>query len=259
MFPFFSRKMLLQLGFGLLGVLSASVEAREINMCIDPRFAKPGELKVFSNLMYTATQMAGHQLNLYPMNWEECQETVRGGKYDGAIPASYNADRAEYMIYPADANKNPDSKWSVARLNYVIIIPAGLNYQYNGDPKTIPQPIMLPEGYSVVNDLRKIDKSLQLKEIGSDDKTNLVRLLHGEKGSVVMMDSYADTLLDRSMFKGKLKVGGKAVFSKTYYMPFSRSASIPQAEIDKIWDKISVLKADAKWMKENIAANRTAE
>lgn len=251
----FFRPKWLHFGLALMTLASVHVDAREINMCIDPRFAKPGELKVFSNLMFTATQMAGHQLNLYPMNWEECQETVRGGKFDGAIPASYNADRAEYMIYPPDAAKNPDSKWSVARLNYVIIIPAGVNYQYNGDPKTIPQPILVPEGYSVVNDLRKIDKSLQIKELGSDDKTNLVRLLHGEKGSVVMMDTYSDTLLERSMFKSKLKQGGKAVFSKTYYMPFSRSASIPQAEIEKIWEKLSVLKADTKWMKDQMAAN----
>lgn len=235
----------------LLLLLPLVAQAREITMCIDPRFTKQGELKVFSSMMYTATQMAGHNLNLVPMNWEECQETVRGGKYDGAIPASYNADRAEYMVFPNDAAKNPDSKWSVGRLNYVVVAPSSANYQYNGDPKTIPQPILIPEGYSVINDLRKIDPSLKIKEIGTDDKTNLVRLLNGsEKGSVVMMDSYADTLLDRSLFKGKLKAS-KAVFSKTYYMPFSRSASLPQAEINKIWDKIFALKSDAKWMKDN--------
>lgn len=250
----FSGRFLL--AFVLTGLMTSAMvaQARDLTMCIDPRFAKRGELKIYSNLMYTATQMAGHQLNLVPMNWEECQETVRGGKYDGAIPASYNADRAEYMVYPADAGKNPDSKWSIARLNYVVITQASSTFQYNGDPKAIPQPIMLPEGYSVINDLRKIDKNLEVKEIGADDKTNLVRLLHGEKGSVVMMDSYADTLLDRSMFKGKLKVAGKPVFSKTYFMPFSRSASIPQAEMEKIWDKIAKLRSDSKWMRDNMSA-----
>jgi hypothetical protein len=232
-------------------MISTASQARDLTMCIDPRFSKQGELKVFSHMMYTATQMAGHSLNLVPMNWEECQETVRGGKYDGAIPASYNTDRAEYMVFPSDAGKNPDSKWAVGRLNYVIITPAAINYQYNGDPKTIPQPVLIPEGYSVINDLRKIAPSLNIKEIGTDDKTNLVRLLNGsEKGSVVMMDSYADTLLARSLFKGKLKPS-KAVFSKTYYMPFSRSAAIPQADIQKIWDKIAQLKNDAKWMRDN--------
>jgi len=249
------RALMLHITSCLLLTVPNISQARELTMCIDPRFAKQGELKVYSNIMYTATQMAGHHLNLVPMNWEECQETVRSGKYDGAIPASYNADRAEYMIYPADAAKNPDSKESVARLNYVIVTPMGSNFQYNGDPKTIPAPIMLPEGYSVINDLRKIDATLQLKEVGADDKTNLVRLLH-EKGSVVMMGTYAETLLERSMFKGKLKIASKPVFSKTYFMPFSRSASVPQAEIDKIWQKISVLKNDKKWMSDNIAANK---
>ncbi len=248
------RNVFAQVASCLILTAPMLAQARELTMCIDPRFTKQGELKVYSNMMYTATQMAGHHLNLIPMNWEECQETVRSGKYDGAIPASYNADRAEYMIYPADAGKNPDSKGSVARLNYVIVTPIGLNYQYNGDPKTIPQPIMLPEGYSVINDMRKIDPSLQLKEIGADDKTNLVRLLH-EKGSVVMMDTYADILLERSMFKGKLKSASKPIFSKTYYMPFSRSTNFPQAEMDKIWGKIYELKTDAKWMRENEAAN----
>ena len=248
------RALVIHLTSCLLVTLPNIAQARELTMCIDPRFAKQGELKVYSNMMYTATQMAGHHLNLVPMNWEECQETVRSGKYDGAIPASYNADRAEYMIYPADAAKNPDSKESVARLNYVIVIPVGVNYQYEGNPKTIPAPIMLPEGYSVVNDIRKIDATLQVKEMGADDKTNLVRLLH-EKGSVVMMGTYAETLLDRSMFKGKLKIVSRPVFSKTYFMPFSRSGSVPQADMEKIWQKISVLKNDKKWMADNMAAN----
>ena len=164
------RALVIHLTSCLLVTLPNIAQARELTMCIDPRFAKQGELKVYSNMMYTATQMAGHHLNLVPMNWEECQETVRSGKYDGAIPASYNADRAEYMIYPADAAKNPDSKESVARLNYVIVIPVGVNYQYEGNPKTIPAPIMLPEGYSVVNDIRKIDATLQVKEMGADER-----------------------------------------------------------------------------------------
>ena len=227
----------------------APVFAKDLTMCIDPRFVKQSELKLYMFMMTTAAQNAGHQLTLVPMNWDECQETVRGGKYDGAVPASYNADRAEYMVYPADAGKNPDSKWSLARINYVVVTPAGQNYQYNGTPKTIPQPIMVPEGYSIVHDLAKVDPSLQVKESGSDDKSNLVRLLHGEKGSVVMMDGYADLLLERTMFKGKLKATTRGVLSKTYYMPFSRTSGLPPEQIQKIWDSVTALKNDAKWMK----------
>jgi len=232
----------------------APVFAKDLNMCIDPRFAKQGELKIFMHMMVVAAQNAGHTLNLTPMNWEECQETVRGGKYDGAVPASFNADRSEYMVYPQDAGKNPDSKWSLARINYVVVTPTGTNYQYTGDPKTIPQPVMLPEGYSIVSDLAKIAPSLQIKEMGSDDKTNLVRLLRGEKGSVVMMDRYADVLLERTMFKNKLKATSRGVVSKTYFMPFSRTSGLTNEQIQKIWDQISLIKNDAKWMKTQMDA-----
>lgn len=246
-----SALLALVLATPLAPVLS---HAKEITMCIDPRFAKQSELKLYMFMMMTAVQNAGHQLTLVPMNWDECQETVRSGKYDGAVPASYNTDRAEYMVYPADAGKNPDSKWSLARINYVVVTPAELNYQYNGDPKTIPQPVMVPEGYSIVHDLGKIAPTLQVKELGSDDKGNLVRLLHGEKGSVVMMDTYAEVLLERTMFRNKLKATTRGVLSKTYFMPFSRTSSLTPTQIQKIWDNIAVLKSDTKWMNTQKAA-----
>ena len=58
------RALVIHLTSCLLVTLPNIAQARELTMCIDPRFAKQGELKVYSNMMYTATQIAGHHLNI---------------------------------------------------------------------------------------------------------------------------------------------------------------------------------------------------
>lgn len=234
------------LSIGLLTMMS-STWAADLNVCVDPRFVKQDFLKIFVDMMSEATERAGHHLRLNPMDWENCQEQTKAGKFDGAVPASFNAERADYMMYPADAAANPNSLQALVKVDYVIVTPATKSFSYNGNPKTIPQPIMIPEGYSVVKDLMKMDSSLDVIEQGSDDRQNLRKLIFQGNGSVVMMKGYAESLMELRVFKGKLAIS-PAILNKTYYMPFSKNASIPLEQMNKIWRQFTMLNHDKNWL-----------
>lgn len=194
-------------GLLLGGLLLAPIaQAKDLTMCMDPRFATRAELSGFKKLMFDAAQRVGYTIKLVPVLWDECQEGVQDGKYGGAIPASYNEDRNEYMYYPSDAASNPNSPWSVAKLDYVVVTTIDSKYQYDGNPKSIPQPAMVPTGHEVlVARLIKLNPMLKVMDTESNDKRNLSHLLRGDKGSVIMIKDYAEVLLQRSMYKDKLQ------------------------------------------------------
>lgn len=238
----------------LTALCSGSVLAADLSMCMDPRFATRPELSGFKKLMYDAAQRVGYTIKIAPVLWDECHEGVQAGKYDGAIPSSYNEERASYMYYPSDAATNSNSPWAVARLDYVVVTATESNYSYKGDPKTIPQPAMVPTGHEVlVGRILKLNPTMKVLDVEANDKRNLSRLLRGEPGSVIMIKDYAEVLLQRSMYKGRVHYADKPIFTVTYFMPFSKQqTAVPKEQMQKIWDMIATLRKDPKWLEANM-------
>lgn len=228
--------------------------AKDLSMCMDPRFATRAELSGFKNLMFDAAQRAGYNIKITPVLWDECHEGVQSGKYLGAIPSSYNDERNEYMYYPSDAATNLNSPWAVAKLDYVVVTSADTKYQYDGNPKSIPQPAMVPTGHEVlVGRLLKLNPKLQVLDTEANDKRNLARLLRGEQGSVIMIKDYAEVLLKRNLYKGRVQYGEKPIFTVTYFMPFAKKQKeITTDGMTKIWTNIAILKKDPVWLQANM-------
>ena len=233
---------------------SQVVYAKDLSMCMDPRFATRAELSGFKKLMFDAAQRSGYTITISPVLWDQCQEDVQSGKYIGAIPASYNDERNGYMYYPSDATTNLNSTWAVAKLDYVVVTPISMKYKYDGNPQSIPQPAMVPTGHEVlVARLLKLNPSLKVLDTEANDKRNLARLVRGDKGSVIMIKDYAEVLMQRSMYKERLQFDAKPVFTVTYFMPFARKQTeISVQDIQKIWGNIALLKKDPKWLKANM-------
>lgn len=234
--------------FILIATLPSLSFAKEINMCIDPRFAQQEALTIYTKMMIEATKRAGHTLKVFPTNWEDCQEKVKKNVFEGAIPASYNDERASYMQYPADANTNSDSTQALVKINYVAVTPVDKKYEFNGNFKSIPQPILIPEGYSVIKDLQKKESSLNVDERGNSDRKNIRTMLMKNEGSVVMMASQARQLLESPLLKNRIAIS-KYILSKTYYMPFSKNSTLTPEQINQIWQQFALIWKDTEWMK----------
>ncbi len=234
------------LGVALL--LSNVAYSREFNVCLNPRFTKDPMLHSYIDLMNMAAAKVGNTLNAVPMNWEDCQEMVKAGQFDGAMPAIWNDKRAEFLYMPEDAGTNLDTPYALAKLDYALITSATSKYVYDGDIKTVPQPILVPEGYVLAKEIAKLDSSLVVKSIGADDYDNFVRLTRGEQGSVIALKQYAKKVLQKSQFRNTLKLSKKTVFAKTFFMAFSKK-SVSQDEVLKMWKQIPLIKKSPEWAK----------
>lgn len=232
-----------------------------INLCVDNNDWKPfafiskGKVQgIFIDLMRGGIEKAGYKANFRSMPWDVCLNQVKAGNLDGAVPASYKADRAEFMNYPDDAATNHESKWSVGKADYVVLVKVASkdgNYEYDGDPKTLPQPIYIPRSYSVADDLKKL--GLQVSTNARYDEVNLYQLLQSNTGSAVAAGVAVNSILENKFFAGKFKVSRQSYTTKTYYMPIGKSSQIPKADMEKIWDNIADLRADNAWMRKAIA------
>ncbi|MDO8330950.1 MAG: hypothetical protein Q7T36_10830 [Fluviicoccus sp.] len=205
-------------------------------------------LKAYVELMNLAAEKAGHTLSAVPMNWEDCQEMVKQGQFDGAMPAIWNDKRAEFLHMPADAGTNLDTPFALAKLDYALITPVGSSYEYNGVITSVPQPILVPEGYVLAKEIAKLDPSLKITSIGADDYDNFVRLTRGEPGSVIALKQYAKKVLKKPQFRKTLKLSKKTVFAKTFFMAFSKK-SVSADEVMKMWKNIPVIKKSPAWEK----------
>lgn len=136
----------------------------------------------------------------------------------------------------------------MAKLDYALITSATSTYVYDGDIKTVPQPILVPEGYVLAKEIAKLDNSLVVKSVGADDYDNFVRLTRGEKGSVIALKQYAKKVLQKSQFRKTLKLSKKTVFAKTFFMAFSKK-SLSQDEVMKMWKQIPLIKKSPEWAK----------
>lgn len=247
----------------LLAAASNSVMAntKVINLCVDNNdwtpfaFIAKGKVQgIFVDLMRGGAEKAGYKVNFKAMPWDVCLNQVKGGNLDGGVPASYKADRAEFMYYPDDAATNNDSKWAVGKADYVVLVKVASkdgNYEYEGDPKTLPQPIFVPRSYSVADDLKKL--GLQVSTNARYDEVNLYQLLQSSGGSAVAAGVAVNSILENKFFAGKFKISRQSYTTKTYYMPMGKSAKIPKADMEKIWNGIAELRADSAWMRKTIA------
>ena len=236
-------------------------DEKVINVCVDTNdwqpfaFVKGNKTQgVFIDLMRAGATKAGYKINFKPLVWDVCLKQTKEGIMDGAVPASYKVDRAEFMYYPDDAATNNDSKWAVGKADYVVLVKSSSKdgaYEYEGDPKTLPQPIFIPRGYSIADDLKK--QGMQVSTNARYDEVNLYQLLQSNNGSAIAAGVAVNSILDNKFFAGKFKVSRQAFTTKTYYMPISKLAKIPRADMEKIWNGIAEARADSAWMKKTIA------
>lgn len=229
-----------------------------LKMCVDSSDWRPfvysegGQIVgVYADLMRDAAKSAGYKLELKPVPWESCLKLTQRGVFEGAVPASFKPERAEFMQYPDDAATNKDSKWALGKADYVLLVLNDNPYEYRGDAKTIPQPVYVPKGYSVGDDLRK--QGLNVNSSASYDEINLYRMMMSGSGSAVVAGVAADVILEKDLYKGKFHVSETPVSTKTYFMPFAKESHLPAADVQKIWDQIARLRADRAWMRATMA------
>ena len=169
--------------------------------------------------------------------WTRCLEGIKNGTFDAVISASFQQSRAAFMKYPNDAisDKNCSSQFKLMCSSYVIVTNKETRYIYKSNPKTIPQPLRAPRGYSVVKDLQ--DKKIDVEEFKGEEQC-LGRLFKDKNGSVVGTHIIIDTINNNTQYKNAFVIDKTPYIKKSYFIPFSKKTKIPSKIIQSFWSEI---------------------
>ncbi|MGK0290934.1 MAG: polar amino acid transport system substrate-binding protein [bacterium] len=201
---------------------------------------------VHVDIVKKALKSIGHQAVFTASSWKRCLKLTQQGKFDGIVSASYKAKRAKFFHYPKDAAKAKKSRWRIMQVEYAVVSLKRNKFVYKGTPKTLPQPVRAPKGYSVVDDLRK--QGIRV-ETAKGNINNIKKLLRDKKGVIIMSPLVAQMFNKKGKFRGKLKIHKKRYTSKSYHFVISKkSKKITSSERIKVWNQVAKIRNNKNYM-----------
>jgi polar amino acid transport system substrate-binding protein len=227
--------------------ITAQASADSITICSDNNFWYPFTLMkdnksagLHIDIINTALTNLGHTVTFRPLPWKRCLDEAEKGLVDGVATASYKDARAKFLHYPEDAASSKQGQFRVTQVEYVVVTSANNPYDFTGDVTTLPQPVMAPKGYSVVDDLQKL--GVNVKSQARGDENNIKKLLRSGKGAVVTIPDVVKVLGQKPEYKGKLKISSTPLKSKSYYLPISKKSKLTAETTQSIWKEIAKIR-----------------
>lgn len=214
--------------------------ATDENMWYPFSFNKNGKSKgLHIDIVTMALRNLNYSPTLKPLPWKRCLKYMETGKFDAVVGASYKTKRAQYMHFPPKAQSSKKSEYRITQVEYSIINHKDSPYEFKGDVKTLPLPIMTVLGYSIGDDLeaQKIKVSRNTSDIN-----NFNQLVHRKKGTIVTLAGVAKLLEQQPRYKGKIKISKMPYKSKSYYFAFSKRSNFSEAERVKIWEEVKKIR-----------------
>lgn len=225
--------------------------ATPISVCTDTNFWYPFTFVkdkkaagLHIDIIHQALINLGYEPNYKPLPWEQCLSETKAGHFDAIATVSYHPDR-DYILYPPQAASDKTSPLRVTQVEYLVITPAENEkgnkntYSFDGDLKTIPNPVRVPAGYSIIENLER--EGLKVEENPSS-LDNFKKLAREKTGSVIDLADMTKYLGTRPEFSQKWVVSSQPIFSKSYYLGFSKKGKIKEEEANKIWQEIAKIR-----------------
>lgn len=193
---------------------------------------------------------AGERLDLTTraraVSWGRCMDYIQSGRADAVIGISFKDERTSFLHYPTLQDGSPDFDYRLNTLDYVVVTPSDQNYQYQGDPNTIPQPVRVPSGYSVGGALA--EEGLEVDTTARSDRANLINLVTDGNGSAVMLRQLAHVMAEKEFFAGKLSISEMPYQSRRYFMAFSKQSDFTEEERWAVWSELKNVRNDTDLM-----------
>ncbi|WP_139121600.1 substrate-binding periplasmic protein [Piscirickettsia litoralis] len=169
--------------------------------------------------------------------WRRCLKEAQFGMADAVMTASYKPERADYLYYPEDAQSSSPSKWRVSQVGYSAVLLPGANF--NGNMSHLPQPVYVPHGYSIGDDIKK--SGVTVDSTFYSDLRNFNRLNKLRKGSLVTITTLAQAFLRKNP-SYQMVIYPKEIKSKSYFLAFSKKSFLSPSEQQAIWEKIRLIR-----------------
>lgn len=210
----------------LVPVAQAQSNPEKITLCHSHEEAYPwlinGKPGYSALMMQSIEKQLGVAIKLAPMPWKQCMAEVKSGTMEGAINASFAADRAEFAVYPVKLDGEADATKRMYRATYALYRLKGSAAGWDGQKLNgVDGTVGAPTGYSVIAQLTKMGAKV-------DDSANatteiLKRLAAGRYQLVALQTTEADdTLQAEADLRAKVERINPPLAEKPYFTIFSK-------------------------------------
>jgi polar amino acid transport system substrate-binding protein len=185
-----------------------------------------------TKILQAAALKLGYDLKIDDIPWKRCLKMAEEGTVDIVYPASKNPEREVYLDYP---------KTPLHPVSYVFVIKTGSKQEWTTkkDVSSLPQPIGIPLGYSIAEQLRK-ETGVKLDENAKDDKVNLQKLIAkpARVETIIIEKMNGLDLIQEMKVADKLTMLDVPYFKdKEYYITVSKKSPYA-AELTKALDTV---------------------
>ena len=235
----------------LTAITISNAYAERLTACIDRTWypytflASYKGSGIYVDMFEEAGERLGLKTRVKPVTWSRCVEFLKQGDVDVVLGISYSEPRTEFLYFPME-NNEANNDYRLNTLEDVIVTMANSNYEYQGDPSTIPQPVRAPAGYIVTKALS--EDGLVVDNTSGGDQVNLIKLIQDQSGSAVMLRQLAQAMISREFYDGQLHISEQPYTSRHYFMAFSIHTKFSEAERWEIWQQLKMIREDRELM-----------
>lgn len=224
-----SARLAAPLAAGLLSCLALSAQAQNnpdvVTLCHENEDAFPWLLKDkpgYSQIMMAQVEkQLGQKIKLQPMPWKQCLAEVKAGKIDGAINASFSAERAEFAQYPVKLDGEADPTKRMYRATYALYKTKGAAVSWDGKTLSAPGTVGAQVGFSIVAQLKQLGAKVEDSSPTADEL--LSRVAAGRYVAGALQTTEADkSLASVSALQGKIERVSPPLVEKPYYTIFAK-------------------------------------
>lgn len=215
---------------GLLLGLSPSVRAADgapdsLHICHENEDAFPWLLKDkpgYSQIMMAQLEkQLGTPIKLVPMPWKQCLAEVKSGKIDGAMNASFSAERAEFAHYPLKLDGEADATKRMYRATYALYKTKGASVSWDGKALSGSGTFGAQAGFSIVAQLKQLGVKVEDNAPTADELLN--RVASGRYLAAALQTTEADaSLAALPSLQGKIERLNPPLVDKAYFTIFSK-------------------------------------
>jgi len=220
---------------------AAAHAGEALNFCYEMADVRPWRTTTGAGLNFelidSAARRVGVVIKFHGLPWKRCLTELKASAMDGALAASFKADRLSIGAYPGGETPDASKRLHVDR--YVVAKKKGTPVQWNGKAfQSLDGAVGIQLGYSVGEQLTSLkvpvdDGSLTLREL-------LLKLLAGRIGAAAVLASEMEYLAKQdTKLAAQIDILSIPLVEKPYYLILSHHilASNP-ALADRLWKAI---------------------
>jgi hypothetical protein len=210
--------------------ITISVENREFYPFF---FIENGTPKgILLDMVNDGLKPLGIKSTIKPLPLRRGLKMVERGNLDAIIaPRIKNSN----FLLPDDAFEKDISAHRILQIDSVVVTYKS-DYEFLGNIKTLPVPIRITLGDPIESLFKKMGFSVDDAASGAH---NIKKLMRDKKGCVITTSLKAMTWLEDPKYHSNIDVSTEPVVSRSYFLIFSKKASIGQDKIKQIWKEIA--------------------